>query len=304
MPRALRRAGTRRRVFHRLAFVTLALLLVYPALAEAIELRPEALVAFDHYAALTEAQLDLEDSRGTPFLWVDMLPVVRREAVYATLRDGQVFIERRETLDHGKPIACPGGLIHYWAATIFIPGATLAQTLAIVQSYDNHSKYYSPDVTRSKLLSREGDHFLIYMRFTKKKILTAILDTDHDVTYHPLTATRVWSRSHSTRIQQVENADQPNEYLRPVGNDDGFLWRIYTTWRFEQKDGGTYVETQSVSLSRDIPTGLVWLLASYVESVPRESLTFTLEATRREFQRRQSQFRPTQQGGAHPSHNN
>jgi len=40
------------------------------------------------------------------------------------------------------------------------------------------------------------------------------------------------------------------------------------------------VECQSVSLTRDIPTGLGWLIGPYVNSVPRESLTFTLATTR------------------------
>ena len=53
-----------------------------------------------------------------------------------------------------------------------------------------------------------------------------------------------------------------------------------TYWRFEEKDGGTYVECQSISLTRDIPTGLGWLIGPYVTSVPRESLTFTLATTR------------------------
>ncbi len=32
------------------------------------------------------------------------------------------------------------------------------------------------------------------------------------------------------------------------------------------------VECESVSLSRGIPSGLAWMLRTYVESVPRESL--------------------------------
>jgi hypothetical protein len=58
------------------------------------------------------------------------------------------------------------------------------------------------------------------------------------------------------------------------------LWRMNTYWRFEEKDGGTYVECRSISLTRDIPTGLGWLIGSYVTTVPRESLTFTLATTR------------------------
>jgi hypothetical protein len=53
-----------------------------------------------------------------------------------------------------------------------------------------------------------------------------------------------------------------------------------TYWRFEEKDGGTYVESQSISLTRDIPTGVGWLVGPMVNSIPRESLTFTLATTR------------------------
>jgi len=70
------------------------------------------------------------------------------------------------------------------------------------------------------------------------------------------------------------------ERLEPEGHDRGFLWRMNTYWRFEQKDGGTYVESQSISLTRDIPTGVGWLVGPMVNSIPRESLTFTLATTR------------------------
>jgi hypothetical protein len=47
---------------------------------------------------------------------------------------------------------CPHGLIHHWVGVIFIPGATLEQTLRIVEDYDHHADYYRPDVMRSKIL--------------------------------------------------------------------------------------------------------------------------------------------------------
>ncbi|MGA7851779.1 MAG: hypothetical protein WCA15_00550, partial [Candidatus Acidiferrales bacterium] len=49
-----------------------------------------------------------------------------------------------------------------------------------------------------------------------------------------------------------------------------------TFWRFEEKDGGTYIECQAISLTRDIPTGLGWVAGPFVTSVPKESLNFTL----------------------------
>jgi hypothetical protein len=41
-----------------------------------------------------------------------------------------------------------------------------------------------------------------------------------------------------------------------------------------------YVQCEAISLTRDIPTGLNWLIAPFIESIPKESLEFTLQATR------------------------
>jgi hypothetical protein len=171
-------------------------------------------------------------------------------------------------------------MIHHWIGTVFIPGATLAQTLALEEDYDHHREYFGPDVMRSKILRHDGNDFLIEMRLYKKKLITTVLDTEHEVHYTMVDTTHAWSRSRTTRIQEVDNAGEVDERLEPVGHDRGFLWRMNTYWRFEEKNGGTYVECQSISLTRDIPIGLGWLIEPYVTSVPRESLTFTLATTR------------------------
>jgi hypothetical protein len=189
-------------------------------------------------------------------------------------------IERLETLDGGKKIQVPGGLIHHWIGTVFIPGATLAQTLALEEDYDHHQDFFRPDVTRSKVLRHEGSDFVVQLRFYKKKIITTVLDTEHHVHYRAVDSTKEWSRSYTTRIQEVVDPGESGERLEQEGHDRGFLWRMNTYWRFEEKDGGTYVESQSVSLTRDIPTGLGWLVGPMVNSIPRESLTFTLATTR------------------------
>jgi len=79
----------------------------------------------------------------------------------------------------------------------------------------------------------------------------------------------------------VENAGKSDERENPPGADGGFLWRMETWWRMEERDGGVYVQSEVVSLTRDIPTGLGWLIGPFVTSIPKETLTFTLEATRR-----------------------
>jgi len=245
-----------------------------------VQLKQQTLDAFDLYVRLTEARVDDELRRGTPFLWVDALSDAKRQAAYAELQQGQLAIERLETRQAGQPIQCPNGLIHHWVGVIFIPGATLEQTLRLVEDYDHHAVYYKPDVMRSRILEHNGNDFKAYLRFHRKKILTVVLDTEHEIHYFPLDATRAYSRSYSTHIAEVENHDKPGERQKPVGNDGGYLWRINTYWRFLERDGGTYVQCESVSLTRDIPTGLGWLLSGLVNSIPRESLTFSLTATR------------------------
>ncbi len=271
------------RVARRLVAVILAVLCVHATPAGAEDLKPETVEAFDHYVRLTEAQIDSETARHDPYLWVEQLPEDRRAAAEAQLRAGHVVIERLDTPDpddHRKRIAVPDGMIHHWIGTVFIPGATLAQTLALEEDYDHHQDYFRPDVMRSKILRHDGNDFTIELRLCKKKVITTVLDTEHEVQYTLVDSTHAWSRSRTTRIQEVDNAGEKNESLEPAGHDRGFLWRMNTYWRFEQKDGGTYVECQSISLTRDIPTGLGWLVGPYVTSVPRESLTFTLATTR------------------------
>jgi len=245
--------------------------------AFASDLTPEAARAFDHYIRATEANAI---PAGKPFLEVDRLADGARGEALAELRDGKVWIEKLETLDGGGKIAAPGALIHHWTATVFIPGVTLAQTLALEQDYNAHAKYFQPDVMASKILHRNGEDFEIYLRFHKQKVVSAVLDTTHSVHYQLLGATRAASESHTTRIQEVQDAGTARERLEPEGQDDGFLWRMNTYWKFEEKDGGTYVESESISLTRDIPAGLGWIVGPFIDGIPRESLTLTLGTTR------------------------
>ena len=60
-------------------------------------------------------------------------------------------------------------------------------------------------------------------------------------------------QSYSTRIAEVENAGKSNERELPVGNDHGYIWRLYSYWRIEEKDSGVYVQGESIGLSRTIP---------------------------------------------------
>lgn len=279
MPKTRRHAKAR--IWCLLPSLALLSWLAAPATPLPAELKKKTIEAFDRYVVLTEARGDEEIRKGSPYLYVDALPEARRQAAYAELRAGQVVIEKLQTRGpDGKEVQVPDGMSHHWVGVVFIPGASLRDTVALLTDYDNHEKIYKPDVTRSKLLERSGDNYKVYLRFHKKKVITVVLNTNHDATYVILDSLRGYSRSHTSRIAEVENPGKSNEREKPVGNDGGFMWRLNTYWRFEERDAGTYVQCEAVSLTRDIPFGLGWLIGPYIRSVPRESLIFTLGSTR------------------------
>ena len=248
---------------------------------EPARLKSDTIADFDHYLKLTEARNDAELKRGTNLLWVDGLPSEQRAQAYAALKRGEVEMKKLETLDDGKPIPCPGGMIHHWVGVVFIPGAKLDDVLGMLEDYDHHFLYFGPDVERSKIESRDGEHFRVFLRFRRHKVITVVLNTVHDIEYFHDGPGRAHSRSSAVRIAEVENPGQPNEREKPPGDDGGFLWRMETWWRFEEGDDGVYVQSEVVSLTRDIPVLLSWMIKPFVTSVPRETLTATLEATRK-----------------------
>ncbi len=269
------------------SFALTIVLLAWPAQGETgpepapAELKPTTVEAFDKYMRLTDARNEQELKQGAPFLRVDALPEAERAAAYAALKRGEVKIERLETRENGAKIRCPDGLIHHWAGAVFIPGATLDETLALLEDYDHHFIYYGPDVQRSKIEQHDGDHFRVFLRFKRKKIITVVLNTVHEVRYSRDAAARAHSRSSAVRIAEVEHPGQSDEREKTPGDDGGFLWRMETWWRMEERDGGTYVQNEVVSLTRDIPVALKWLIGPFVTSIPKETLAATLEATRK-----------------------
>jgi hypothetical protein len=277
---------------HRAAPLLLAtLLLARPALPAAIpepsELKANTIEAFDRYLRLTDARNDAELQRASDLLWIDALPEPQRREAYSALGRGEVKMQKLATRDNGATIKCPDALIHHWVGVVFIPGAKVDDVLHILQDYDQHASYFAPDVERSKILSRDGDHFRVFLRFRRHKVITAVLNTEHDVHYFRDSPARAHSRSSAVRIAEVEDPGKPGEREKTPGHDSGYLWRMETWWRIEERDGGAYVQSEVASLTRDIPAGLGWLIGPFVNSIPRETLTFTLEATRKAVQAKQ-----------------
>jgi hypothetical protein len=222
-----------------------------------------------------------EEATGKDFLRVDGQPENVRRTRMDQLRRGQIVIDKLETRQGSKSIDVPNGMIHHWIGVAFIPGANVERAVGLMQDYDRHAALFGPAVGRSKLLSRDGDTFRFYLRFFMKKVISVTLNTEHEARFSRPTPDRAYSEIASTRIAEVDRAGTPQEREKPVGTGGGFMWRFNTYWRFLERDGGTYIQCESLTLSRDIPIALRWIVGPFVTSIPRESLTGTLEKVRK-----------------------
>jgi hypothetical protein len=238
-----------------------------------VQLKRETLSAFDAYIRDTEGAMEWSQETNGPFLWSDANSKTAKQ-----VGDGYVVAQ----FWSGKgPMKVPGGLIHDWIGAALIPESTVEGVLAVVQNYDHHKNIYKPEVVASRLIKRQGNDFRIYLRLLKKKVITLVLDTYHDVRYRSLDERRWLCRSHTTRIAEVENAGSPGEKVLPPDTGHGFLWRLYSYWRFEEREGGVWIECRAISLTRDVPFGLGWIIEPIIQELPKESLVNTLEATRK-----------------------
>ena len=259
-----------------------ASLMALPAgTALAADLKPATVAAFDRYVRIAEARMATEVADPRRFLIIDTDTEAARKARLAELRAGRISIERLEAREGGKTIDIPDGLVHHWVGIIFVPGGTAATAVGLLRDYERHDEVFKPAVQRSAVLSQDGDSLRVFLRFFMKKVLAVTLNTDHDARFTTVSPARAYSRIVSTRIQEVADAGTAAEHELPVGHDGGFLWRINSYWRFDERDGGVYIQCESISLSRGIPLGFGWIVGPFVTSIPRESLTFTLETTRK-----------------------
>jgi hypothetical protein len=242
------------------------------AISYGVTLVPETVADFDAYIADAEKAMQVAWRTEPKRLWSSRVPARAQK-----IRSGEAMVEMWSGT---KPVAVRDGLIHDWIGAVFVPGAAIANALALMQDYNNHHRIYQPEVISSKLISRHNDDFKIYMRLLKKKVITVVLDTEHDVQYSALDASCWTCRSYTTRIAEVQDPGTPKETILPPGTGHGFLWRLYSYWLLQGSDAGTIVECRAISLTRTVPFSLKLVVQPIVRSLPRESLAATLKATK------------------------
>ena len=253
------------------AFLKAAPLILAASLtSKAAELSPETLKAWDTYVQAQDARV-AEYSNATPFLWSDQSPDRLRR-----LHEGETVVAPFGD----NPRRVPHGLIHHWIGAVFIPGARLDDVLFTVRDYCKYKEYYAPNVIESRVLGHADTEDSFSLRMLNKAAVTKFaLNADFKDTFRKLDENRWYSISYTTRVREIESYGLQDEHEAPADTGRGLIWRLYSISRFEQRDGGVYIELEAVALSRDVPGPLRWVLEPIVRRTSRNSMLISLQKT-------------------------
>lgn len=253
------------------AFLAALLLVLAGSMAsKAAELNPETLKAWNKYIQAENSRL-AECSHTSSFLWSDQSPErIRR------LRNGEILV-----VPVGEnPRSVPHGLIHHWVGAVFLANTSLDDVLAVVRDYSKYKDFYAPNVSDSTLLHQDGTGDAFSLRMLNKALLSKFaLDAEFQDSYAQVDENRWYSVGYSTRIREIDNYGQPDEHALPPNTGHGFIWRLYNVSRFEERDGGVYVELEAIALSRDVPAALHWMVNPMIRRTSRGSMLVSLQKT-------------------------
>src|SRR3984885_14985539 len=233
---------------------------------------PAAISGFNSYSTAVESRLAQQHRSPNTFL----APVASDpKSAETRLRQGELIVERL-TPSTGPDFS--GALLHHWRGTAFAPGAKAADFERLMRDFNCYPRDFSPQVLGAIGSWRGEDRAQVWMRVRQRHVITVVMDTTYDITFGQLDAQHGFRISKSTRIAEIDSAGTSRERALSANEEHGFLWRLNTYWSCEERDGGLYLQIEAVSLTRSIPRGLGWALGPYVESIPRESLEFTLQS--------------------------
>lgn len=243
------------------------------SLAAGAELQPATLKAWEEYIRGADARMQSRLEAGQPFLWMD-----ESADRGASVRKGEIVVA--PVVGKGSQ-EVPNGLIHDWIGAAFIPHATIESLLAVVHDYDRYQDLYKPVVIQSKALAASDTEQEFSMTWERHVLF---VDAAIKGRYHAhdfvVDAHRGYNITNSTRVQEIEDYGRAAAHLLPPDHGNGFIWRMHSIARYEERDGGVYLELEAIALTRDIPGSLRWLVNPVVNKLSVRSLTTTLHQTR------------------------
>lgn len=245
-------------------------LMLGAVLSWAAEPKRDTLRAWDEYVGSVNTSIVERNAEIRPFLTVDeSLDAMRR------VQNGKLVITNHD------PRKVPQGLIHHWVGVMFIPNASLDQVMRVLNDYGRYSDIYKSLIRKTSVIKQSGDTVKVNVLAVQKAFSTiAAVETDEEIRIARPASNRVCITANSVGIQEIADYGQSGEHAFPEARRPGYVWRALIVQRLEQRDGGVYVELETISLSRGIPIEVRWLIKPLTDELPRKMMTNILEETR------------------------
>jgi hypothetical protein len=238
----------------------------------AAELKPETLKEWERYVQSADASMQARLHAGHPFLWIDEAPGRRRQ-----VQAGQILVAGMG--DH-NPKKVSSGLIHHWMGAAFFPNAKVDDVLGVIRDYGRYKDYYNPTVIDSHTIRQTPaeDRFSV-MLMNKSILLKTALESEYESSYCSAGEHKWYSTATAVHIQEVEDYGQADQKKLPPDEGSGYVWRLHSITRYQEADGGVYVEVEAMALSRDIPVALRWVVDPIVRRVSKGAILTSLRQT-------------------------
>ena len=245
--------------------------LLSPAIVAA-ELKPETIRAWDDYVQAASSRMAARVHDGK-FLWIDDSADRSRR-----VRQGEVIVA---PMGEHTPKGVSHGLIHDWIGSVFIPNVRLADVFDVVRDYSRYKDFYKPAVIESRYTGQPTpqEYRFSMVLLNQELFAKSALETDYKASFVQVDEKRWYSVTQTTRVQEIEDYGQASQHKLPLDQGTGFIWRIYSLTRFEERDGGVYVELEAIALSREIPISVRWIVEPLVRRIARNSLQMSLRQT-------------------------
>jgi hypothetical protein len=179
----------------------------------------------------------------------------------------------------------------HWIGVACIRGARVEDVIETLREYDRYVELYPPTVVDVNVIERSvnaehaSDHFAL--TFVNESFFSKrALECESTSSYARLDASRWYSQSHTVRVQECVQYGTAHQPKLPAGQGAGYIWSASTIGRFEERDGGVYVEMEAIALSRGVPVAMREFANPIMRRVSKSTLVTSLDGTRKAVERK------------------
>jgi hypothetical protein len=241
--------------------------------AGAMDLQRRTIGAWEEYIRGADLRAHARLDAHRSFLWVD-----ESQDRILRLRRGEIVVA--PAISHGT-LSVPNALIHDWIGAVFIPGTMLESLFTVMHDYDRYKEIYKPVVAASRALTCAGTDQEFSMVWQQRVLfVNAAMESRYQSRDVMVDSHRGYSIADTAQVQEIEDYGRSTQRILPPDTGNGFIWRLHSITRYEQRDGGVYLELEAIALTRDIPASLHWFVNPVVTHLSMNSMATTLQQTR------------------------